>query len=293
MRIWQALKTNNALDANDLQLVKGFCFMIYDSEEGKSYSKPMLWIGIYIAVASLFCTLLMAADLFHGFRNRKLWFPSKYFTLNAASITVITIAMKLPVDLSSRMPGYVDEFAKMGSMAFMCTMIANLMPSLASMDNRELFANVAGMVILVITNVVNILIQMETGVLEKYFIEHVYISAMLSLLVLMVSSALTIPTSKRILESKYQVVHKTTSNGVLHDPQHTRIPTIEELIQYVRKYWVMAGTCSPQFVMITTPLCLAAGVICVSTTILHYFFFLVVFIIYHEERNYLDYQSDL
>ncbi|KAI3728512.1 hypothetical protein L6452_17149 [Arctium lappa] len=118
-RITDLLYDKNVLDDNDLDLLYGFCGMIYDSEEAEAGSKPMLWIGIYIAVASFFCILLMAADLFHGFRNRKLWFPSKYFTLNAASITVITIAMKLPVDLSSPMPGYIDELAKAGSMTFM------------------------------------------------------------------------------------------------------------------------------------------------------------------------------
>ncbi|XP_024995343.1 uncharacterized protein LOC112528553 [Cynara cardunculus var. scolymus] len=52
--------------------------------------------------------------------------------------------MKLPVDLSGQMPGNLDQLAKWGSMTFMCTMMSNLMPSLASMDNRELFANVTG-----------------------------------------------------------------------------------------------------------------------------------------------------
>jgi len=44
------------------------------------------------------------------------------------------------------------------------------------------------MVILVITIVVNVLIQIETGVIDWIFIEYFYISAMLSLLVLLVSS---------------------------------------------------------------------------------------------------------
>ncbi|GJX55825.1 hypothetical protein Tco_0285722, partial [Tanacetum coccineum] len=98
------------------------------------YSKPMPWIGIYIVVASLFCILAMVADLLHGFRNRKLWFPCKYFTLNAASLTVIAVAMKLPVDLSNPMRGISDQMSKHGSMAFMCTMMANLLPSLATMN---------------------------------------------------------------------------------------------------------------------------------------------------------------
>ncbi|KAJ9549514.1 hypothetical protein OSB04_022057 [Centaurea solstitialis] len=287
-KIWELLYDRKALDGNDLELLSGFCDTIYFYEvaevKGRDYSKPMLWIGIYIAVASFFCILLMAADLLHGFRNRKLWFPSKYFTLNTASITVITIAMKLPVDLSTPMPGYIDQFAKTGSMTFMCTMMANLMPSLASMGNRELFTNVAGMVILVVTMVVNILIQMKTGVVRDVFIiiDSINIGTMLSLLVLVISSALTIPTSKRILESKYQAVHKTTSNDLLS--QHTRISTVEELTQHVRKYWVMAGTCSPQFVMVTSPLCSAAGVICVFITILHFWTILVLFIRIREIR---------
>ncbi|XP_076895013.1 uncharacterized protein LOC143547487 [Bidens hawaiensis] len=109
--------------------------------EGK-YSAPMVLIGIYISIASLFCILAMALDLLNGFRNRKFWFPTKLFSLNAASITVITVAMKLPVDLTSPMLGAMDQVAKVGSLAFMCTMMANLMPSLASMDNKALIANV-------------------------------------------------------------------------------------------------------------------------------------------------------
>ncbi|PWA40517.1 hypothetical protein CTI12_AA562090 [Artemisia annua] len=106
------------------------------------YVQPMVWIGVYIAVASIVCILAMAADLFHGFRNKKFWFPSKYFSLNAASITVIAVTMKLPVDLSSDMPSSEDQTAKLGSLAFMCTMMVNFMPSLASMDNMTLLANV-------------------------------------------------------------------------------------------------------------------------------------------------------
>ncbi|KAJ0524021.1 hypothetical protein HanIR_Chr10g0500031 [Helianthus annuus] len=60
----------------------------------------MLWIGMYLALASLVCILFMVADLLHGLRSRMLSFPSEYFTINSASLTVISVAMKLPVDLS-------------------------------------------------------------------------------------------------------------------------------------------------------------------------------------------------
>ncbi|KAJ0522768.1 hypothetical protein HanIR_Chr10g0486221 [Helianthus annuus] len=106
--------------------------------------EPMAWVGIYIAIASLLCDIAMAVDLVHGFRNKRLWFPSKNFTLNAASIAVVTIAMKLPVDLSTDMLQQIDEEAKLGSLAFMCTMMANFMPSLAAMDNKTLLVNIIG-----------------------------------------------------------------------------------------------------------------------------------------------------
>ncbi|GKE64468.1 hypothetical protein Tco_1518629, partial [Tanacetum coccineum] len=53
-------------------------------------------------------------------------------------------SMKLPVDLTSEMPGDMDQAAKLGSLAFMCTIMVNLTPSLASMDNNTLLANVIG-----------------------------------------------------------------------------------------------------------------------------------------------------
>nr|GEW71425.1 hypothetical protein LSAT_6X39981 [Tanacetum cinerariifolium] len=76
--------TNSTLD-----LLWKYTFPIYHEDQQNRYSKPMPWIGIYIASASLVCILAMAADSLHGLRNRKLWFPCNYFTLNAASLSVI------------------------------------------------------------------------------------------------------------------------------------------------------------------------------------------------------------
>ncbi|KAM0027171.1 hypothetical protein Hdeb2414_s0020g00566391 [Helianthus debilis subsp. tardiflorus] len=84
----------------------------YISENEDKYNKPMVLIGFYISIASLFCVLAMALDLLYGFRNGKFWFPSKCFSLNAASITVIAMAMKLPLDLSSSMGRVIDQVAK-------------------------------------------------------------------------------------------------------------------------------------------------------------------------------------
>ncbi|PNX63951.1 plant/MNJ7-17 protein, partial [Trifolium pratense] len=77
------------------------------------FSKPMPWIGIYIAIASLLCLISMSADLIKGFKARKLWFPSKYFCLNATSLTIIAVTVKLSVDLNTPMPHRHDQLAKL------------------------------------------------------------------------------------------------------------------------------------------------------------------------------------
>ncbi|GKD26242.1 hypothetical protein Tco_1232456, partial [Tanacetum coccineum] len=243
--------------SENVRYLLNYCSQASYVEDENRISKPIFWIGIYIALASLICTLAMAADLLHGFRSRKIWFPCKYFTLNAASITVITVAMKLPVDLSSLMPFYLDQAPKVGSIAFMCTMMANFMPSLASMDNKTLLANVIGLAILVITMIVNICIQISTGVIENYnfslsstnhivtnfmILAYIYMALLFWLLVVLISSVITIPASKQILEFKYQAAR------TLNDPVNN-MSTVEILTQCVRKYWVMAVSGSPQFVM--------------------------------------------
>ncbi|KAF5787277.1 hypothetical protein HanXRQr2_Chr10g0450941 [Helianthus annuus] len=246
------------------------------------YTEPMVWIGIYIAVASLLCTLAMTADLFLGFRSKKDWYPCKYFSLNAASITVITIAMKLPVDLSGEMPRHIDQAAKQGSLAFMCTMMANFMPSLAAMDNKTLLANMVGLSILVITIIVNILIEIHTGVIKPdtvqilwihdftidfVMVAYIYTTVITLLLVISIASSLTIPTSKEILEVKYQIKNRTFLTD--QHLQHTQMSIVDKLRQDVRRYWVMAESGSPQFVMASNPLSIASGVICVILNFLN------------------------
>ncbi|KAK9052635.1 hypothetical protein SSX86_029265 [Deinandra increscens subsp. villosa] len=263
------------ISEHDINQLSFACVTELDKENSDLYSEPMVYIGIYITIASIFCIIAMAADLFHGFRNKKLWFPCKYFSLNAASITVITIAMKLPVDLSSEMPTYMDQETKIGSLAFMCAMMANLMPSLASMDNKTLLANVIGLSILVITVTVNICIQINTSVIAPTPLDdmsyndgyvnldmfaYIYVAMMLMFLIIMISSSLTIPTSKKILNSKYQAINKIALSD--QGLQHIQMPTVDRLRQHVRRYWVMAETGSPQFVMASNPLSTASGVIC-------------------------------
>ncbi|CAI9281624.1 unnamed protein product [Lactuca saligna] len=251
--------------------LRPYILLIYRSEQQNKFSEPMPWIGIYITFASLFCILSMVADLLHGFRNRKFWFPCKYFTINAASLTVIAVAIKLPMDLTTLMPGYVDLAAKIGSLSFMCTMMANLLPSLATMSIKELVSNIIALAVLVITLVVNVCIQINTGVISYHedddqyfytvneagisqynmytytpgngFIASLYVFMLLSLLIIYACSSLAIIKSTQILESKYQVAHrKALKDEEFHQPG---ILTIEKLKQHVSNYWIMAGTGNP------------------------------------------------
>ncbi|KAM0065753.1 hypothetical protein Hdeb2414_s0003g00118221 [Helianthus debilis subsp. tardiflorus] len=125
--------------------------MIFESPKD-----AMPWVGLYIAIASLICALAMAADAIQAFWQRKLWFPNRIFTLNAATIKLIAVAMKLPVDLTNDMSHYEELATKMHCMTFLITMLANFLPSLGLMDDRELLMNMVALGILMITIVVNI-----------------------------------------------------------------------------------------------------------------------------------------
>ncbi|KAJ0816169.1 hypothetical protein HanPI659440_Chr00c19g0734381 [Helianthus annuus] len=270
----------------------GYVKSIYRSDSQNNYAKPMLWIGMYIAIASLVCILAMVADLLHGLRSRKLWFPCRFFRINAAYLSLIAIAMKLPVDLSGSMPGNVDQAGKLGSMAFMCTMMANLLPCLGSMDSNELLSNITALGILVITLVANVIIQIQTGVVSysenarilelvapKYDVKSlgvrkhrnailawIYVNLLLVLLIVHVCSCLAILKSKKIIQSRYEERHERASKDI--QPSSEEL-TVDKLKKHVRNHWIMAGSGSPEFITACFRTTSASGVICVLVTVFH------------------------
>lgn len=270
--------------------------LMFKSELQNEFSKPMVFIGIYIAIASLFCIIPMVADLLHGLKTNKMWFPCKFFTLNAASLTMIAVAMKLPMDLNNAMPNDVDQAAKLGSMAFMYSMMANLLPSLATMDTKELLTNIIALDVLVITIVVNICIQIKTGVVshddDKFslltykncFIAIIYVVMLLALLMIYTCSAIMIIKSKQILESKYQAGHVTALKDI--DLQQPGSVTVEKLKRYVSNHWIMAETGNLQFMTVCSATTSASGVICVSSTVV------LVIIMLSARPNMTNYGSD-
>ncbi|KAL2243718.1 uncharacterized protein LOC105157443 [Sesamum indicum] len=226
----------------------------------------MPWIGLYIAVASAVCTLAMAADAFNGFKSKKFWFPCNYFSLNAASLTLLAVAMKLPMDLNTYLLYQADWHAKICSLIFMSISMSNFMSSLGSMTDKEILMNTVALGILVITIVVNMCIQ--TFQLHGYFHKDMMIMAlnytilMLLSLAGFLSSAISLPTSKRSLESKYQEMHQVAmrEDGIVKKMQGVKID--KRMIDGMKKYWVMAETSNPQFVMARSIFCTASNVIC-------------------------------
>ncbi|CAK9173208.1 unnamed protein product [Ilex paraguariensis] len=229
----------------------------------KKFDAPMPLIGLYVAAASLVCTLAMAADVTHGFRYKKLWFPCKFFTVNAASLTILAVAMKLPVDLTSAMEGYLDQLAKLISNVFMTTVMGNFLTSFASMDDKAIFMNITALGILVITIIVNIFIQLHTSLL--YVKTTLEISVTIFMFVLFVTlcfSVVTIPVTKRSLELKYGALSKKISDEELEGIEKLSVQNLKVVVE---KYWVMAETSDPQFVMARSVICIASGAISLLT----------------------------
>lgn len=158
--------------------------MLSCSDDESKFSKPLPWIGVYMVLGSLLLSLLMGIDAYHGFHRWKRWFPCKYFTLNAVSLTLLSIATKLPVDLNTFMPSHEDQLSKLSSAVLICTVMCNFITSLGAMDNSELISNVIALVILVITVIANIGIQMGTGVIYAFLPEHAIIMLFMLLLLL-------------------------------------------------------------------------------------------------------------
>ncbi|KAL8259576.1 hypothetical protein R6Q59_027529 [Mikania micrantha] len=222
----------------------------------------MPWVGLYCAVASSICTLAMAADVVNGFWQWKLWFPNKIFTLNATTITLIAIAMKLPVDLTSNTSSVYGvggiENTKITSIFFLITMLGNFLPSLGLMDDKELLTNIVALGILISTIIVNIFIQTFT---QSRLLSIVDVPLVVLPILLPFSIALTVSTSRKILEQRYKESQQLVSS------HQVKRYSSKDLKSCLKKFWIMSETCDPQFAIAFSPVSCALGVICIYLSI--------------------------
>ncbi|KAK6148372.1 hypothetical protein DH2020_019284 [Rehmannia glutinosa] len=222
----------------------------FDSSVQKKLDEIMPWIGLYITAASAVCTLAMAADAVNVLRHKRLWFPCKYFSLNALFLTLLAVAMKLPQDVNTNPVRNSDTLPpKISSLIFMSTAMANFMSSLGSMNNKELLANIVALGILVITIVANVLIQ---------FIQLRRIPGPIGIYPISLFDLGS--NHQRDLELKYKEKHKVAlrAEEMVHRSEAFKIDNQREVMM---KYWVMAETSSPQFVM-------ARSVVCATSTLI-------------------------
>ncbi|KAL0329570.1 UNVERIFIED_CONTAM: hypothetical protein Sradi_4943700 [Sesamum radiatum] len=128
------------------------------------------------------------------------------------------------------------------------------------METKELMMNVVALGILVVTVIVNVCIQLGTGVIYVFWIEHAVIMfLMVVLFAILISSSLAIPVTKSYLDLKYnkkfKVAEKECSNSC-----NTSIT--RKLRNDLMRYWMMAHTCNPQFVTGRLATCIASGAFC-------------------------------
>ncbi|KAL7098484.1 hypothetical protein ACP275_09G020400 [Erythranthe tilingii] len=235
----------------------------FDADVESHLEAPMRCMGLYVAAASLICTAAIAADTAHGFWRKRYWFPSRYFALNATSLTLLAVAVKLPMDLTTRMYAVTDRLAKVSSLVFISTAMANFLPSLGSMSDNDVLMNVTALSILIVTVTVNVTIQViqihaYINARVAFPEEILAIGCMLLMLVMFASTALMIPSTKTYLEKKYHDMHKTATNEEMLDTGRSCNMKLRGLI---KKYWVMAETSSPQFVIARSVTCTTSGVV--------------------------------
>ncbi|KAK9137810.1 hypothetical protein Sjap_008404 [Stephania japonica] len=152
--------------------------------DSSDYSSPVPIIGLYIAAATLVCFLSMLFDIISGFRNRKRWLPCRFFSLNSVTLTLLAIAAKIPVDLTTEMPSALDQLSKLTGTTLVCISMGFLMPSLGINGESESWTNMLALSILVVTVVINISIQLYTGVIILFRVEHIIVLCCMMLLLL-------------------------------------------------------------------------------------------------------------
>ncbi|KAK9159648.1 hypothetical protein Syun_005989 [Stephania yunnanensis] len=151
----------------------GNCFNGKLDDSG--YSSPVPLIGLYIAGGTLVCLLFILLDVIAGFRNRKRWIPCRFFPLNSVTLTLLSVAVKLPLDLTTSMPSALDQLSKLTGTSLLCICMAFFLPSLGLNTYSDCFTNMVALTIFVVTVVVNVCIQMHTGVIFLFRVQHIII----------------------------------------------------------------------------------------------------------------------
>lgn len=114
--------------------------------------------------------------------------------------------MKLLVDITSAWP----TGEKLTTLMFLLTMLANFLPSLGGMNEIELFTNIMALGILISTTILKLYIDQQATYGKLFaFLE---MSIVTFFLLWPFYVALIVSMSRRVLEAKYQELHKSESD---------------------------------------------------------------------------------
>ncbi|KAK9159671.1 hypothetical protein Syun_006012 [Stephania yunnanensis] len=221
--------------------------------DDSGYSSPVPLIGLYITGATLVCLLFILVDAFAGFRNRKSWLPCRLFSLNSVTLTLLSIAVKLPLDLTSSMPRVQDQLSKLTGTTLICICMGVFMPSLGTYRESECFNNMAALTIFVVTIVVNVCIQMRTGVIILFRTEHVIILCCLMILLV----ALWYYASE--IHSQNEITHDGIKDIVVDGKG--------SMLQRLKMSYLCGFNSNPQFRLCRYPLSTLVATLCVLSLV--------------------------
>lgn len=113
------------------------------------------------------------------------------------------------------MPHKQDRLTKLSSAVFMYTVMGNTMPSLGTMETKELLMNIIALGILVSNMIVNICFKLGTGIIFVFWKEYAFIMFIMLVLLVIYFLALTVPINKQYLllkhNKKYEMALKEGS----------------------------------------------------------------------------------
>lgn len=140
--------------------------------------------------------------------------PCRVFSLNSLTLTLLVISTKLPVDLTLAMPSAVDQISKLTATTLLCVAMGFLSPPVGNNTGSGYTADMVALSILVITVVVNMCIQISTGVIYVSVVEHIIVMfCMLLLLLFLWSSVFKIKNWNHALVTLIKtLVPKATGN---------------------------------------------------------------------------------
>ncbi|KAL5698469.1 hypothetical protein ACHQM5_029501 [Ranunculus cassubicifolius] len=223
------------------------------------YNTPVPVIGLYITTATLVCLIFMAYDMYKAFHTRKRWLPCRLFCLNSTSLTLLSVTAKLPIDLTSPMPSAQDQLSKLSSTTLICISMGFFMPSIGVNREEDSLSNMIALSIFVTTVIINISLEMYTGVIFLFQAEHIVVMCcMLGLLTVMWFLARAISHQKKVfIENQKDLIQKGRPS----------------MLERLKMCYLYGFNANPQFVPCKDPhsatigfLCLVALVVMVEAT---------------------------